>query len=72
MDFVRHLLAHAVPHLNDDGVLLLEIGNEREHFEHAFPTLLGYWPDTSAGPGPVVLLTREALQDWQAHSGAAT
>ena len=66
MDFVRHLLNHALEHLNEHGVLLLEIGNEREHFERAFPTLLAYWPETSAGEGPVLLLTRENLADWAA------
>lgn len=66
MDFVRHLLAHALEHLNEHGVLLLEIGNEREHFERAFPTLLAYWPETSTGEGPVLLLTRESLADWAA------
>lgn len=65
MDFVRHLLNHAVMHLHEHAVLVLEIGNERAHFEHAFPTLLAYWPDTTSGEGPVVVLTREALQDWQ-------
>jgi len=66
MDFVRHLLDQALEHLDDSGVLLLEIGNEREHFERAFPTLLGYWPETTSGEGPVVLLTHDALAGWQA------
>jgi ribosomal protein L3 glutamine methyltransferase len=66
MDFVRHLLDHALQHMNEHAVLVLEIGNEREHFERAFPTLLAYWPQTSAGAGPILLLTREALEDWQA------
>ena len=66
MDFVRHLLDHALEHLNEHGVLLLEIGNEREHFERAFPTLLAYWPETSSGEGPVVLLSRDSLADWAA------
>jgi ribosomal protein L3 glutamine methyltransferase len=65
MDFVRHLLAHALDHMNEHAVLVLEIGNERAHFERAFPTLLAYWPDTTSGEGPVLILTREALQDWQ-------
>jgi ribosomal protein L3 glutamine methyltransferase len=66
MDFVRHLLGHALDHMNEHGVLVLEIGNEREHFERAFPTLLAHWPQTTSGEGPVLLLTREALEDWQA------
>ena len=69
MDFVRQLLKDAPDHLNEGGVLLLEIGNEREHFERAFPTLLGYWPETTSGEGPVVLLTHEALAGWQATRG---
>jgi len=66
MDFVRHLLDHVLDHMNEHAVLVLEIGNEREHFEKAFPTLLAYWPETTSGEGPVLLLTREALEDWQA------
>jgi ribosomal protein L3 glutamine methyltransferase len=69
MDFVRHLLAHAPDHMTEHAVLLLEIGNERAHFERAFPTLLAYWPETTSGEGPVLLLTREALQDWHATRG---
>jgi len=65
MDFVRHLLNHALEHMTEHAVLVLEIGNEREHFERAFPTLLAYWPQTTSGEGPVLLITREALEDWQ-------
>ena len=63
MDFVRHLLADAARHMNPGAVLVLEIGNEREHFERAFPRLEAYWPDTTSGIGPVVLLTQEALAE---------
>ena len=61
MDFIRHLLAAAPRHMNEGAVLVLEVGNERTHFEAAFPQLEAYWPETTAGEGPVVLLTREAL-----------
>ncbi len=72
MDFVRHLLADAARHMNPGAVLVLEIGNEREHFEHAFPRLEAYWPDTTSGTGPVVLLTQEALADHASQvKGAA-
>ena len=62
MDFVRQLLADASQHLTEQGVLVLEIGNEREHFEAAFPTLNPVWLDTSAGGDAVLLLTRQALR----------
>jgi ribosomal protein L3 glutamine methyltransferase len=65
MDFVRALLAtlRAEParHLGAAGVLVLEIGHERDHFEAAFPELEPVWLPTSAGDDPVLLLTREAL-----------
>ena len=37
MDFVRGLLRAAAQLMERDAVLVLEIGNEREHFEAAFP-----------------------------------
>jgi ribosomal protein L3 glutamine methyltransferase len=61
MDFVRTLLRDVAEHLTPDGVLVLEIGNEREHFEAAFPTLEAVWLETSAGHDQVLLLTRDAL-----------
>ncbi len=64
MDLVRRILAVAPGHLNDDGVLVLEIGNERHHFEHAFRRLEVAWLETSAGDGQVLLVTRDALQGW--------
>ncbi len=69
MDFIRHLLADAPAHLTSQGVLVLEIGNERAHFEAAFPTLEVVWLETSAGEDQVLLLTRSALraEDMDRH-----
>jgi ribosomal protein L3 glutamine methyltransferase len=61
MDFVRRLLNDVPGHLTDHGVLVLEIGHEREHFEAAFPRLPALWLSTSAGDDQVLLLTRSAL-----------
>ena len=61
MDFIRTLLAAAPAAMQEDAVLVLEIGNEREHFEAAFPSLEALWLETSAGEDQVLLLTREAL-----------
>ena len=61
MDFIRALLAAAPATMNERAVLVLEIGNEREHFEAAFPRLEAIWLETSAGDDQVLLLTREAL-----------
>lgn len=61
MDLVRQLLRDAPSRMSDDAVLVLEIGNEREHFERAFPQLEAFWLDTSAGHDQVLLVTRQAL-----------
>jgi ribosomal protein L3 glutamine methyltransferase len=63
MDFIRTLLAQAPAQLSAEGVLVLEIGHERTHFEAAFPGLDAVWLPTSAGDDQVLLLTREALRD---------
>ena len=61
MDFIRPLLQRLPEHLSPAGVLLLEIGHERRHFEAAFPRLNPVWLSTSAGDDAVLLLTREDL-----------
>ncbi len=61
MDFIRRLLRDAPAHMNAGAALVLEIGNERAHFEAAFPRLAAVWLETSAGDDQVLLLTREAL-----------
>ncbi len=61
MDFIRRLLQDAPQHMSEQAVLVLEVGNEREHFETAFAQLQAIWLETSAGEDQVLLLTREAL-----------
>ncbi len=61
MDFIRRLLAEAPNYLNEHGVLVLEIGNEHDFFEAAFPQLEVAWMETSAGETQVLLVTQEAL-----------
>ncbi|MBI5278131.1 MAG: 50S ribosomal protein L3 N(5)-glutamine methyltransferase [Burkholderiales bacterium] len=61
MGFIRRMLDGAASRMSPAGVLVLEIGNEREHFEAAFPRLEVTWLETSAGDDQVLLATREAL-----------
>jgi ribosomal protein L3 glutamine methyltransferase len=61
MDFIRALFHDAVQHMSENAVLVLEIGNERENFERAFPALTPLWFETSAGSDQVLLLTRQEL-----------
>ena len=64
MDLVRKILRDAPAHMTPEAVLVLEIGNERVHFEHAFRKLEVAWLETSAGEDQVLLVTRDALARW--------
>ena len=61
MDFIRTLLRDAPARMTANAILVLEIGNERGHFEAAFPALEAVWLETSAGEDQVLLATRAAL-----------
>lgn len=61
MDVVRGILRHARAHLNEGGVLVVEIGAGRELAEAAFPGLAFTWLETDAGGDQVFLLEREQL-----------
>ena len=61
MDFIRSLFLTVAAHMRENAVLVLEIGNERDNFERAFPQLEPLWFETSAGADQVMLLTREQL-----------
>jgi ribosomal protein L3 glutamine methyltransferase len=62
MDLVRQIVKGAAQRLTPQGVLLVEIGNERVHAEAAFPELELTWVSTSAGDDMVFLVTAEQLQ----------
>jgi ribosomal protein L3 glutamine methyltransferase len=62
MDFVRALIVAAPGHLAPGGVLVLEIGHEKPHFDAAFPRLEVVWLPCSGGDEQVLLVTREALE----------
>lgn len=56
MDIVRRIIAEARRWLTDDGILLIEIGNERANVEAAFGGLDLTWVTTSAGDDAVFLI----------------
>jgi len=65
MDLIRRVLREAPKHMTVDAVLVLEIGNERAHFEHAFRRLEVAWLETSAGDDQVLLVTRDSLSKYR-------
>jgi ribosomal protein L3 glutamine methyltransferase len=62
MDLVRKIVAGAAKRLKPNGILMVEIGNERAYAEAAFPDLDLTWLSTSAGDDMVFLLTADQLK----------
>ncbi|HJU71565.1 MAG TPA: 50S ribosomal protein L3 N(5)-glutamine methyltransferase [Paucimonas sp.] len=62
MDLVRRIVAGAAQRLTGQGLLMVEVGNERRHAEAAFPKLEPTWLSTSAGDDMVFLLTADQLR----------
>jgi ribosomal protein L3 glutamine methyltransferase len=56
MDIVRRIIGEARNWLTDEGVLVIEIGNERANVEAAFGGLDLVWLSTSAGDDNVFLI----------------
>lgn len=61
MDLVRRILADAPRFMAPEGLLVLEIGHERVHFEAAFPEMEPVWLDTAATTDQILLLRRAQL-----------
>ena len=61
MDLVRRIVAGAKNRLTENGVLIIEIGNEFAFAEAAFADLELTWLSTSAGDEAVFLLTADQL-----------
>ena len=61
LDFTRIILQEAKNHLNPGGVLVVEIGHNRDALEAAFPDTPFVWLDTAAGDDYVFLLKKEDL-----------
>lgn len=61
LDATRVILAHAAEHLTDNGILIVEIGHNREALEAAYPNLPFTWLEVSAGDEHVFMLHRNDL-----------
>ena len=61
LDATRTILKQAAAHLKPSGLLIVEIGHNRDALEAAFPALPFTWLDVSAGDQFVFLLHREDI-----------
>jgi len=61
LDATRQILAAAKAHLNPGGLLVVEIGHNRDALEAAYPALPFTWLDTESGDQFVFMLRHEDL-----------
>lgn len=65
LEATKVILRDAGNHLTDNGMLIVEIGHNREALERAFPDTPFTWLETSAGDEFVFLLKRDQLPGRQ-------
>ncbi len=68
LDHTHVLLTQAAEYLNDGGVLVVEIGHNRDALHEAYPDLPFTWLDTSGGDQFVFMLTKEDLLEAGLHT----
>ena len=61
LDATRTILKHAAKHLSDNGILIVEIGHNRDVLEAVYPKLPFTWLDVTAGDQFVFMLHRNDL-----------
>ena len=61
LDATRRILTNVGAHLKPQGLLVVEIGHNRDALEAAYPNLPFIWLETSAGDQQVFLLRHENL-----------
>lgn len=62
LDLTRHILQQAASHLNDNGILVIEVGNSQYALIEAFPDVPFQWLEFERGGDGIFLLTKEQLQ----------
>jgi ribosomal protein L3 glutamine methyltransferase len=61
LDAVRTILEQAAPFLSPEGLLVVEVGHNREAAEASFPSMPFVWLDSVSSEGSVFLLRRPDL-----------
>lgn len=65
LDITRIILREAASHLNENGVLIVEVGNSMIHLQAEFPQVPFKWLEFEHGGLGVFALTKEQLNAYQ-------
>lgn len=65
LDITRVILAQAAEHLNENGILVCEVGNSMVHLEAAYPEVDFQWLSFERGGHGVFFITKEQLEQFQ-------
>jgi ribosomal protein L3 glutamine methyltransferase len=65
LDHTHTILREAAKYLNDDGILVVEIGHNRDALEAAYPNMEFTWLQVESGNQFVFLLTKQELSAKQ-------
>ncbi|EIF43200.1 N5-glutamine S-adenosyl-L-methionine-dependent methyltransferase [gamma proteobacterium BDW918] len=64
LDITRRILREAANHLNEEGVLIVEVGNSCVALDDAFPTVPFMWLEFEHGGHGVFAMSREQLLEY--------
>lgn len=67
LDLVRRILACAPDYLNEQGVLICEVGNSMVHLMAQYPDIPFTWLEFEHGGDGVFMLTKDQLVDCHRH-----
>ena len=65
MDLVARILREAPAYLEDDGLLVCEVGGSVPEFDRRFPKIPVVWPEFERGADGVFAISRDDLVEWQ-------
>lgn len=65
LDITKQILAHAADYLNDNGILVCEVGNSMVHLIEQYPEVPFNWVELKNGGLGVFALTKAQLEEYR-------